>query len=175
MDEVLGFADGSTTCTDLRGLAAVRKAEFDRWRATEIDDRLRTKGAVHFGNALSSAPPAEASGDGVLRGVACCPGVVKARARVIRSPKDDMQLRGEILVAARTDPGWVPLFPSASGLLVERGSLLSHSAIVARELGLPTIVNIPRLLERVKDGDLIEMDGKAGTARVLESAPEKPA
>ena len=78
-----------------------------------------------------------------------------------------MSLAGEILVAERTDPGWVPLFPAASGLLVERGSVLSHSAIVAREMGLPTIVGIAGLTAAVADGAEIEMDGAAGTVRIL--------
>ena len=75
---------------------------------------------------------------------------------------------GEILVAARTDPGWVPLYPSASGLLIERGSLLSHSAIMAREHGLPAIVNIPNLIAQVEDGMTVEMDATAGTVRIID-------
>ena len=93
---------------------------------------------------------------------------------MIRSPKDDMTLDGEILVAARTDPGWVPLYPSASGLLIERGSLLSHSSIVARELGLPTIVNIPGLIARLQDGMTVTMDAGQGTVKVHDDAPAPP-
>lgn len=166
MDEVWGYIDGTTTCTDLRGLAAVRKAEFERHRAVpEPDDRIVTLGAVHAGNAFSRPAPALAA-TGDLRGTPCCPGVVTGRVRVIRSPQDDMTLDGEILVAARTDPGWVPLYPSASGLLIERGSLLSHSSIVARELGLPAIVNIPGLIARLRDGMTVTMDAGQGTVKV---------
>jgi pyruvate,water dikinase len=168
MDEVFGYIDGTTTCTDLRGLAGVRKAEFERYRAAgaEPDDRLTTLGAVHAGNVFRK-PAAALTGDGKeLRGTPCCPGTVTGKVRVILSPKDDMTLNGEILVAARTDPGWVPLYPSASGLLIERGSLLSHSSIVARELGLPTIVNIPELTARLKDGMTVTMDAGQGVVRV---------
>jgi pyruvate,water dikinase len=76
---------------------------------------------------------------------------------------------GEILVAERTDPGWVMLFPAASGLLVERGSLLSHSAIVARELGIPAVVSIAGLTRWLATGDMVEMDGRAGTVRRIAS------
>ena len=89
---------------------------------------------------------------------------------MIRSAKDDLSLNGEILVAARTDPGWVPLYPSASGLLIERGSLLSHSAIMAREHGLPAIVNIPNLIAQVEDGMTVEMDATLGVVRIVEDA-----
>ena len=84
-----------------------------------------------------------------------------------RASHDDLNLNGEILVTSRTDPGWVPLYPSVSGLLVERGSLLSHSAIVAREMGLPAIVGIQGLTQTLRTGMRIRMDGKAGTIRVL--------
>jgi pyruvate,water dikinase len=77
---------------------------------------------------------------------------------------------GEIIVAERTDPGWVMIFPSASGLLVERGSLLSHSAIVARELGLPTIVSLDGLTHWLADGQWVEMDGATGV--VTRIAPQ---
>jgi pyruvate,water dikinase len=82
--------------------------------------------------------------------------------------EDARGLRGEILVTERTDPGWVPLYPSCTGLLVERGSLLSHSAVVARELGLPTIVGISGgLLQKLENGFRVRMDAGRGEVRIL--------
>ena len=104
--------------------------------------------------------------DGVLRGIPCSPGKVTNRVKVILTPSDDAQLAGEILVAGRTDPGWVPLYPSVSGLLIERGSILSHSAIVAREMGIPTIVGIPGLTTTLKTGQTVSMDGSTGTIEI---------
>jgi pyruvate,water dikinase len=71
-------------------------------------------------------------------------------------------LAGAILVAERTDPGWVFLFASAAGILVERGSPLSHAAIIARELGKPAIMNIPGLTSALADGEIVTMDGTTG-------------
>ena len=89
--------------------------------------------------------------------------------RVVREAKDAQGLNGEIMVSERTDPGWVPLFPSTSGLLIERGSLLSHSAVVARELGIPTIVGVTGgLMKRLKTGMKIRMDATKGEIRILE-------
>jgi rifampicin phosphotransferase len=85
--------------------------------------------------------------------------------RVVRDPRGAKLERGEILVAERTDPGWIMLFPSAAGLLVERGSLLSHSAIVSREMGIPSIVSIPGVMQWLNDGDEVEMDGSTGVVR----------
>jgi pyruvate,water dikinase len=87
--------------------------------------------------------------------------------RVITDPRGAVIRQGEILVAERTDPGWIMLFPACSGLLVERGSLLSHSAIVAREMGIPAVVSIPGITTWLKNGDLVEMDGASGLVRRL--------
>jgi pyruvate,water dikinase len=92
--------------------------------------------------------------------------VVQGKVRVIRDAQDDLRLSGEILAAPRTDPGWVPLFPSASGLLIESGSVLSHSAIVARELGIPAIVGIRGLMAHVADGQEVRMDAGAGVVEL---------
>ena len=96
--------------------------------------------------------------------------IVDGIARIIHSPRDDISLNGEILVAARTDPGWVPLYPSVSGILIERGSILSHSAIVAREMGIPAIVGIPNLLQSIEDGQIVHMDASSGQV-TLEDKP----
>ena len=70
-------------------------------------------------------------------------------------------------MAERTDPGWGPLFPLAKGVLVERGSVLSHAAILTRELGIPCVVGVKGLLSAVATGDEIELDGAAGTVRLI--------
>jgi pyruvate,water dikinase len=78
---------------------------------------------------------------------------------------------GHILVAERTDPGWILLFPAAAGLLVERGSLLSHSAIVSREMGIPAIVSIPHLTHWLHTGDWVELNGSTGTIHRIPPPP----
>ncbi|MDY7093584.1 MAG: PEP/pyruvate-binding domain-containing protein [Acidobacteriota bacterium] len=175
LDEVWDYLQGTAVSTDLQGLAALRRRDFDDYREeTERfpADRFETWGLPYDRNLYRSPPSARTEGDegDGLRGTPCCPGVVRGPVKVIRDPAADARLDGEILVAGRTDPGWVPLFPAVSGLLIERGSILSHSAIVAREMGLPTIVGIPGLLERLETGDQVEMDGAQGTVRPLAEA-----
>jgi pyruvate,water dikinase len=164
--EVLGYVEGTLTTTDLAGLAALRQAAYAGYRAEEPpDDRFETRGAVYQGNQFCAATaPEPVTLDGERRqGIGCCPGVVRGRVRIITHPRDARLGQGEILVAERTDPGWIMLFPAAAGVVVERGSLLSHSAIVARELGIPTIVAARGVLDWLAEGDLVEMDGGAGT------------
>jgi pyruvate,water dikinase len=163
LDEVLGFVEGRVTTTDLKGLAALRKAEFARWRELPAPaDRFETRGIIYKGHGFGAEQAAVRPTGDSLKGLGCCPGIVRGPARLVRDPRSAGVRHGEIIVAERTDPGWVMIFPAASGLLVERGSLLSHSAIVARELGLPAIVSLAGVTAWLKDGDWVEMDGASG-------------
>jgi pyruvate,water dikinase len=172
VNEILGFVTGTTTCSDLKGLAVVRKREFERFRQMPAPaERFETRGMVAQGNDFQGTTKVAAALDGDTRkGLGCCPGVVRGRVRVIRDPRQARLATGEILVAERTDPGWIMLFPSAAGVLVERGSLLSHSAIVSRELGIPAIVALTGVTRWLRDGDQVELDGSTGIVRRLSAA-----
>ena len=108
------------------------------------------------------------------RGLGCCPGVVRGTVRVVTDPRNVELDRGSVLVAEHTDPGWIMIFPSALGVLVERGSLLSHAAIVARELGIPAIVSVPGVTSWLADGDLVELDGSTGIVRKHRAQRTRP-
>ena len=77
------------------------------------------------------------------------------------------EAKGKILLSYSTDPGWFPYLNMAEGLITERGSLLSHSAILARELEKPAVVNIPNIMEELKSGDIVEIDGDLGICSVI--------
>ena len=77
------------------------------------------------------------------------------------------EAKGKILLSYSTDPGWFPYLNMASGLITERGSLLSHSAILARELEKPAVVNIPHIMEELQSGDIVEIDGDLGICSVI--------
>jgi pyruvate,water dikinase len=169
--EALGFIDGTTSTTDLRALVALRKAEFDRFRQMEPPaDRFETRGVVHDGNTFEGAPDAGASDGEQRTGLGCCPGVVRGRVRVVANPVEASLEQGDILVAERTDPGWIMIFPAAAGLVVEHGSLLSHSAIVAREMGIPAVVAVGGVTGWLRTGDWIELDGGKGVVTRLQAA-----
>ncbi len=174
IDEVWDFVKGTAVTIRLNELATLRRAEFDEYRKQDDpDDRFETFGFVYHRNDFKADEDDRTEAlDGQLQGIGCCPGVVEKKVRVLKSPSDNLTLSGEILVAQRTDPGWVPLYPAVSGILIERGSVLSHSAVVAREMGIPTIVGIKKLLEQVKDGDVVRMDGASGVAEVIRDSSE---
>lgn len=119
------------------------------------------------------ADPQDA-GDGVLRGIAVNPGVVVGPARVILRAGDDQVRPGEILVAPFTDPGWTPYFLNAGAIVMDLGGVLSHGSIIARELGIPAVVNVDRATRRIRTGQRLEVDGTRGTVRVLDAPPATP-
>jgi pyruvate,water dikinase len=178
IDEIIGYIEGRGVSLNLKGIAALRRAEFDDYRRLpDPPDRFTTRGAAgasFFWPQILSAHDLLVNDEpvstdpNVLLGTACCPGVVEGVVRVVHSMSDALGLAGEILVTERTDPGWVPLYPACSGLLIERGSLLSHSAVVARELGLPTIVGVRGgLVKRLRTGMRVRMDAARGEVRIL--------
>ena len=175
VEEIAAYHGGTAVSADLAAIARARKAEYAKYEAEELPNHFETLGPVHHGNAFR--PPTTtrvATVDGnarVLRGLGCSPGIVEAEIRVIKSPQDDLSVNGRILTALRTDPGWAPLFPTATGILVERGSTLSHSAVLARELGIPAVVGVPDLLRLVRVGEPVRLDGSAGTVERLSKAP----
>ena len=172
-DEVFGVVAGTGVTRDLHRVAALRKDEFAAFeREPSPPDRFETIGPPDAPPPV--AAPDDAAGD-TMSGTGCCPGVVRAPVRVVRDPAEAGDLAGHILVAERTDPGWTLLFPTASGLLVQRGSLLSHSAIVAREVGLPCVVAIPGLMDELRDGEWVEMDGTTGVVRRVQPPAETAA
>jgi rifampicin phosphotransferase len=177
--EIFDFIDGKSESLSLGKLAKVRKEEFVIYmNENDPPDRFITHGAV--GVSLQRKDIID-SGDllknkikisddpNLIYGMSCCPGVVKGKVLFAGKIEDAKNLNGEILVTKRTDPGWVPLFPNCSGIIVERGSLLSHSAVIARELGVPTIVGVPGgLISKLESGKEIELNASLGEIRILE-------
>jgi len=171
VDEVLAFAEGRATTTNLRALAGLRKGEFAAYaEGPAPDDRFETRGPVYHGHDFRQGRARAVAGGDERKGLGCSPGVVRGPVRVVIDPTTVDPGHGAILVAEHTDPGWIMVFPSSRGVLVERGSLLSHAAIVARELGIPAVVSLPGLTAWLKDGDVVEMDGSTGLVRKLETA-----
>jgi len=152
---------------DIKALVALRQAAFLNYQTVgPLSERFATYGVPYHGNDFFSMERVEKP-EGGLKGIGCSPGRVTGRVRVVTDPTEVPSLNGDILVTTSTDPGWVTLFPGALGIIVERGSLLSHSAIVSREMGKPCIVGVTGLLKTLKTGDEIEMDGSTGIIRTI--------
>jgi phosphohistidine swiveling domain-containing protein len=166
-EEISGYTEGTAVTQDIKGLVALRKGAFETYRQRgPLSERFATYGVPYYGNDFFNTDRIEKV-EGDLKGTGCSPGRVTGRVRVVTDPAEEPSLNGDILVTSSTDPGWVTLFPGALGIIVERGSLLSHSAIVSREMGKPCIVGVTGLLKTLKTGDEIEMDGSTGIIRTI--------
>jgi len=104
----------------------------------------------------------------VLNGLAVSSGVVTGKARVIlKADTDEQVLPGEILVAPFTDPGWTPYFMPAAAIVMDIGGMLSHGSIIAREYGIPAVVNVGPATKIIKTGQTIKVDADKGTVKIL--------
>jgi rifampicin phosphotransferase len=139
---------------------AARRAEYEAFcEAPDPPDTF----TFSAGEIVAEALPEEATQAPVLRGLPGSPGRRTGTARVLHGPSDGSRLRpGDILVAPYTDVGWTPLFLVAGAVIMEMGGALSHSCVVAREYGIPAVVNLKHATTRIRDGQEVTVDGDAG-------------
>ena len=142
---------------DFRATIAVRKADYARERGRRHVPRILLSDGADAETELPGAA------DGAIRGTPASPGTARGTARVILSPIGARLEPGEVLVAPSTDPGWTPLFLTASALVMEMGGMMSHGAVVAREYGIPAVVGVPDATGRIATGASVTVDGSAGT------------
>jgi pyruvate,water dikinase len=179
--ELRGFVAGTGVAGDPREIVRLRRASYATYTAlTRLPPRLETRGPVTDPLRFVAVSPAR-SGDapGVpdpveWHGIGASVGRVRAACLPVLEPARAEPEPGRIIVARSTDPGWVPILVGAAGLAVEQGGLLSHSAIVARELGIPTVVGVAGLVDRVHAGDVLELDGWTGVVRLVSGAAAAP-
>jgi phosphohistidine swiveling domain-containing protein len=143
---------------DLRVRVAERRAEYRR------EERRRHVPRVLLSDGTDAeAAFASPAADGAISGTPASPGIARGVAHVMLSPAGARLEPGEVLVAPATDPGWTPLFLTASALVMEMGGMMSHGAVVAREYGIPAVVGVPDATTRIATGDSVVVDGSAGT------------
>ncbi|MHC3821045.1 phosphoenolpyruvate synthase (plasmid) [Streptomyces sp. NBC_00341] len=172
LDELHGAYEGTTGHTGLRDLVELRKRQRAEDEQLSAPSRFTTRSAPYWRGNLERAGfvsgAVARTGVRELRGTPSCPGVVEARAVVTDTPVD---VSGGVLVTYRTDPGWVAALPSSAALVIERGSPLTHVAIVARELGIPTVVQVRGAVAELRTGARVRVDGGTGTITVLDDEP----
>lgn len=164
-EDLYQFYSGLSFDFDLKSIVMHKKQLFYQYKQVDVFNRYTFRQGILNELKTNSEPIRE------LKGVGCAAGKVTAEALVITEVTDKdldaSKVKGKILVARMTDPGWVFLMANSKGLLVEKGSLLSHTAIIGRELGVPTIVGVAGATELIKSGDRIELDAFTGTIRIL--------
>ncbi len=151
---------------DVKQRIAQRRAEYE-W------NKAQTPPPVVVGRydpQKHTAPQIDANAK-VLQGIAVSPGVATGKARVITRPGNGQHVEpGEILVAPITNPAWTPYLLPAAGVVMDMGGVLSHGAIIAREYGLPAVVNVGPASRTIRTGQTIRVDGDRGTVAILDEA-----
>lgn len=166
--EILGAIEGFGLSPNLRGLIALRQTE-DTASGTREDppERIDVRGPAILPATTTHAKTEITQTGDTRTATGCSAGQVTAKARVIRDPQTESLTPGDILVARHTDPGWIAVFSNASAIVVERGSLLSHSAIVARELGIPCVVGLKGATQWVENGEVLHVNGATGLVKKI--------
>lgn len=165
-EEIFGFIDGTGVTRNLKGLVAIRRAEYEESKTFETPIDLTTLGTFQGNNLI--AQESIKIDEGQMKGLGSSPGKVRGRAKVVVDPNAPIVNTGDIILIAReTDPGWLFLMLSSKGIVVERGSMLSHTAITGRKFGIPTIVSLPNATQLIPDGAWIEIDGGSGVVTIL--------
>ena len=161
--EVQRLIDGGAKSLDTASLVRRRRAEYARNQQVVLPDSFQGRPEPQARRKpLIKGTPAAATGT-VLQGIAVSPGVVTGPARVVLDPREGGEVKpGDILVAPVTDVGWTPMFLLVAGLVVDVGGPLSHGSIVAREYGLPAVVNVKLGTQVIRTGQTITVNGSTG-------------
>jgi pyruvate,water dikinase len=152
-------------------LISLRRRDHGRLAAMRPPDTVRLpEGCYLRTDAHADTPRSEAAVPAdatTLFGTSACGGSITAHAAVVTDVREAHRLRrGDVLVTRQTDPGWAAVFCLISGLVIERGGMLSHGAIIAREFGLPCVVGITDATRRIEHGALVTVDGDRGTCSI---------
>jgi rifampicin phosphotransferase len=154
LEKLVAGGDPQALEYNLRTLVANRRLAYEYWFTVVPPDVIGPDGEP----VVEEEKEAE-----VLAGVAVSGGRARGVARIVLDPRQAARLHaGEILVTQATDPGWTPVFPLVSGLVLEIGGQLSHGAIVAREYGIPAVLNVQGAMRHIRDGQVITVDGNTG-------------
>ncbi|MCO1603355.1 PEP/pyruvate-binding domain-containing protein [Desulfosporosinus nitroreducens] len=154
--ELVSILNGQWDGVGIKALITKRKVFMKEMESIAPPD-------IIMGDTPKYTEPAPRSSGNYLTGVPVAAGKASGKARLISHPAEGNRLQpGDVMVAPSTDPGWTPLFLKASAVIMETGGFLSHGAIVAREYGIPAVVNIPGVMRVIKEGWEVDVDGDEG-------------
>jgi len=160
--EVRQVVDGDSQLSSrLKELVEQRRSQLEKDRGLDVPFLV-------YGNAPPASPSSSAPSATLLKGIGASPGKVIGRVKVLRNLQANFEIdQDTILVVPYTDSGWAPLLARSGGLIAEVGGRLSHGAIVAREYGLPAVMDIHNATVILKDGQRVQIDGQLGTVQIL--------
>lgn len=183
-DQRAGRAKGGESVNDLRPAVAARRQQWERQRRLSppltLGNPLGARVIVRATNSMrvpgvgangAASVSLEQPGRDVLIGMPASPGSATGPVRIVRGSEDFARFQvGEVLVAQVTAPAWTPLFSYAAAVVTDGGSLAAHASLVAREYGIPAVVGTGDATARLRDGQLVLVDGNRGQVTLLGSS-----
>jgi pyruvate,water dikinase len=168
VEELDDLLSGSAMFPEARELVALRARAHAQLAATSPPDSFSLEPGEYWpASTPDPRSPIPDPRSHVLKGLGVCGGQVTSRAAVLEDVSDAHKLQaGDVLITRQTDPGWGAVFPLISGLVIERGGMLSHGAIIAREFGIPSVVGINNATRVIPHGRSVHVDGDRGEVRV---------
>jgi len=160
VDEITDYINGSAVTQDLHATVRLRRDEYESFEHHEPPGRFQTRGLVYEDVPIMAATTTGQPNQAM--GIGCSSGIASGVARIVRDPANVAIDEGDIIVARWTDPAWVYLMTACKGIVVERGSVLSHTSIIGRELGIPTVVGVAEATDRIPDKAAITINGETG-------------
>lgn len=163
-DEVMSLTHDSYGPGYWKDLVALRKRHLNEYKGLKLPDRI-------LSNDLTSvkkfALNTQVNNQSSLKGIPCSGGIIETECEIVLDLNQAPSLTGKILVAERTDPSWGYFFVGVKGIIIEKGSMLSHAAIISRELGIPCIINVKNATSILKSGMKVRMNGDTGEIEIL--------
>ena len=163
--ELLDLLSGSEMLPDsMKEIVQIRIDKHKENSTMVLPDHFYLAEGAFASENIAAEPSPPRNSNNIYKGISACGGIVKGQAKILNSVLEAKKIQpGDILVTKQTDPGWAPVFPLISGLVVERGGMLSHGVIVAREFGIPAVVGIKDITSIIKDGTEILVNGENGS------------
>ena len=167
VEEVFALVEGTSKISNVKDIVKNRKEEYEMYSCLPAYQRI-IFAEKEFDKKHRSVNSHKVFSDKCkLFGTPCSDGIVEGEALVVTDVTNVNNYKNKILVTKMTDPGWVFLLVGAKGVISEKGSLLSHTAIISRELKIPSIVGVENLLDTIKTGDRLKMNANTGEIEIL--------
>ncbi|MFP5386212.1 MAG: PEP/pyruvate-binding domain-containing protein [Bacteriovoracia bacterium] len=164
-EEIVSLSHDSFGTNYWKELIALRKKHLEEFSSLRLPDRILTNDLVSVKKFNQKAAFTSLSS---IKGIPCSGGIVETECEVVKDLNYAPSLSGKILVAERTDPAWGYFFVGVKGIIIEKGSMLSHAAIISRELGIPCIINVKNATQIFKSGMKVKMNGDTGEIEIKE-------
>ncbi|PIR73531.1 MAG: hypothetical protein COU40_02210 [Candidatus Moranbacteria bacterium CG10_big_fil_rev_8_21_14_0_10_35_21] len=165
-NEIMDISNSNNFESDYREIIKKRKETFSQYKQEEdLPQRLKLIGIGKTAQIINDTEVLLAKNE--YRGLPTSQGIVRGRAVILKKFDANIDVRDKIVITYQTDPGWSLIFPLIKGIVLEKGNSLSHAAILSRELGIPSVVRVEDVVNRIKDNELIEVDGNKGLIKVI--------